>query len=268
MRETISTVTALENAIGRRHLSGRAFSNDPDVFFLRNLSFDGEKFDPFVAVQELRWGKRIPLTELEKYTLFLLNNIFGKLVFTSDNIDEYSDDTRAFYLSSFPLREKEDLRVKLVGPPPAFGEIGGCYEIQFRIGSLRYWVYANLANETVSMTLPVDGFSRDERRHGRFHKRGDVRTIQPHESLCVLEEAAGDVVLLGSEGHLFPGSEIVQWSWDGANGLLVARDERARGTGRMLLKVPPEIPGLNVNGQFVPVVSCLGREHVVVLNWD
>jgi len=268
MRETISTVTALENAIGRRQLSGRAFSNDPDVFFLRPLSFDGQKFDPFVAVQELRWGKRVPLTGPEQYTLFLLNNIFGKLVFTSDDISEYTEDTLALYLSSFPLREKQDMHVQLVGPAPAFGEIGGCYEIRFRIGSLRYLVYANLANESFSTVLPTASFSRNERLQASFHRLGESVTIEPHASLCLLEEPVGDVALLGSESHLFPGSDVMQWSWDGADDVSFLRDKRARGFGNVMIKVPPRKSGLCVNGRFVPVVSYLGRENLVVVNWE
>lgn len=267
MRETISTVTALENAIGRRQLSGQAFSNDPDVFFLRPLSFDGQKFDPFVAVQELRWGKRIPLTEAEKYTLFLLNNIFGRLVFTSDDIGEYSDDTRALYLSAFPLREKSDLQVRLIGPAPAFGEIGGAYEITFRIETLRYRVYANLSNESISCVLPVAGFSRNERLRPRWLERGAAVILEPHAAFCMLEESGAEITLLASEGHLFPGSDL-HWTWDGASEVSITRDERARGPGHAVLLVRSEKPGLRVNGQFVPLTSYLGRSRVLVVTWE
>ena len=34
-RERVSTLNALGNAVGRRQLNGRAFINDPDVFFFR-----------------------------------------------------------------------------------------------------------------------------------------------------------------------------------------------------------------------------------------
>lgn len=266
IRETISTVTALENAIGRRHLSGHAFSNDPDVFFLRELTFEGQKFDPFVALQEIRWGKRIPLTDAEKHSLLLLNNIFGRLVFTSDDIDEYADDTMALYLSSFPLLEKEDIRVTLLGPAPAFGEIGGCYEIRFRIGARRYLTYANLANESVSVMLPSAGFSRDARGEGTFHVRGEPLTLKPHASLCLLEEPAGDVVLLGTESHLFPASDVSEWSWDGADGITLVRHEKARGRGRVFFGVPAGKPGLHVQGRFFPAVSYRGCDRVVVVD--
>ena len=35
-RERVSTKRSLANTIGRAPLDGRAFANDPDVFFLRN----------------------------------------------------------------------------------------------------------------------------------------------------------------------------------------------------------------------------------------
>ncbi len=267
MRETVSTVTALENAIGRRHWSGRAFSNDPDVFFLRSLSFDGQKFDPFIAAQELRWGKRIPLDDAEKYTLFLLNHILGRLVFTSDDIREYSDDIRALYLSAFPLREKSDLRVRLVGPPPAFGEIGGCYEMTFRIDTLRYRVYANLCDETITVTVPVAGFSRDEKLHPRFLEHGSVVTLEPHASICVLEESSAAMAVVAAEGHLFPGSDLI-CSLIGDDDVSISRDERARGTGNAVLKVRPGKLGLRVNGRFIPTTSYLGRDQVIVVTWE
>ena len=34
-RERVSTVNSLISAIGRRHLNGKVFWNDPDVFILR-----------------------------------------------------------------------------------------------------------------------------------------------------------------------------------------------------------------------------------------
>jgi alpha-galactosidase len=265
MRETISTVTALENAIGRCHLSGQTFSNDPDVFFLRELSFAHQKFDPFLAFQELRHGKQIPLSSAEKYTLFLLNNIFGRLVFTSDDIQEYSVDMWDLYTSSFPLLDKRDVRVKLVGPVPAFGEVGGCYEIRFCLGDLQYWAYANLANEAVNITLPVAGFSRDEKLRGRFHASNETLTLKPHSAFCMLQEGPGEFALLGSESHLFPGSDIITWTRIGSHELTFVRDERARGHGRIFFRIPADIPGIIVNGQFIQATTVLDQKHLIVV---
>jgi len=71
-RERISTRNAIENAIGRRHLDGRAFLNDPDVFLLRE--------------------DNISLTETQKQLLATVNRLFGKLLFTSDNFKKYSSE--------------------------------------------------------------------------------------------------------------------------------------------------------------------------------
>jgi|GEM_PF-24831 len=266
IRETISTVTALENAMGRRHLSGRAFSNDPDVFFLRRLSFDGQRFDPVVALQELRWGKRIPLTDAEKYTLFLLNNIFGRLVFTSDDINEYSDEVMSLYLSSFPLREKRNVRVTLAGKAPTFGEVGGCYEIRFQIGTLEYLAYANLSNDEFTTTLGTSCFSRDTRGRGRFHAGGESLTLKSHASMCFLEEPAGDVALLGSESHLFPGSDIAEWTRERDESITVRRSTLARGKGQVVFRVPRGRSGIRINGIFVFAKSHFGRENMVVVD--
>ena len=92
--------------------------------------------------------------------------------------------------------------------------------------------------------------------------------LEPHESLCLLEESSGDVVLLGSDSHLFPGSDIVLWSWDGVDDVSLLRDRRSRGIGKMLIKVPPEKTGLCINGAFFLAGSYLGRENVVVVNWQ
>ena len=71
-RERISTRNAIGNAIGRRHLDGRAFLNDPDVFLLRE--------------------DNISLTEDQKKLLATVNRLFGKLLFTSDNLKKYSSE--------------------------------------------------------------------------------------------------------------------------------------------------------------------------------
>lgn len=266
MRETISTVTALENAIGRRHLSGHAFSNDPDVFFLRRLSFDDAPFDPFVAVQQLRWGKRIGLTDEEKYTLFLINNLFGRLVFTSDDIDEYDDVTMALYISSFPLHQKHDIRVSLVGAAPAFAEVGGCYEIRFGIGELRYVAIANLSNAPFTTVLRQRGFSRDARGNVEFWYRGQEITLEPHASICVLEEPRGDIALIGSDSHLFPGADIERWSREGDDAIVVSRHTRAKGSGHVYFRVPETIAGLHVNGKFHSANALVGQNHAVVVS--
>ncbi len=71
--EMLNARSAINNSIFRRHLNGRAWMNDPDVFFLRknNLTF----------------------TDEQKYLLGKINNLCGNVLFVSDNAGDY--DTAA-----------------------------------------------------------------------------------------------------------------------------------------------------------------------------
>ena len=68
-REDVSTPHGVNNSIFRRHLDGRAFMNDPDVFFLRN---ENMKMD---------FKKRTLLAKID--------SLFGSLLFVSDNVGNY-----------------------------------------------------------------------------------------------------------------------------------------------------------------------------------
>lgn len=85
-RERDSTANSLANTIGRRHLNGRAFLNDPDVFILR--------------------GKDVKMTPAQRMTLTRLNQALGGIILTSDNLADYSEEELASYLSAFPAERK------------------------------------------------------------------------------------------------------------------------------------------------------------------
>ena len=78
--EMLSARSAINNSIFRRHLDGRAWMNDPDVFFLRkdNLTFTNE----------------------QKYLLGKINNLCGNVLFVSDNSGDY-DAAAAGLLKKF-----------------------------------------------------------------------------------------------------------------------------------------------------------------------
>lgn len=71
--ESPSTLHAIENTIGRAHLDGRVFYNDPDVFVLRN-------------------SEDVSLTNEQKLKLFEANTTCGSVFFTSDDIALYTQD--------------------------------------------------------------------------------------------------------------------------------------------------------------------------------
>ncbi len=74
--EVVSTQTSIQNAIFRRGLDGRAFGNDPDVFFMREVN--------------------LKYTDAEKRLVAEINKTFGRLLFISDNVGEFSDKQLAF----------------------------------------------------------------------------------------------------------------------------------------------------------------------------
>ena len=76
-REVPSTRSTLLNTVFRRHLDGRAFRNDPDVFLLRD--------------------DNMKLTPEQRETLATVNALFGGVLFTSDNLGAYDAKKRAFY---------------------------------------------------------------------------------------------------------------------------------------------------------------------------
>ena len=90
-REHVSTVQAVGNTIFRRQLNGRAFINDPDVFFLR--------------VDNLK------LTAEQKHVLATVNSLFGGLLLCSDNMAKYSPQALAQYSQLLANRNAEEVRV-------------------------------------------------------------------------------------------------------------------------------------------------------------
>ena len=76
-REVPSTRNTIFNTVSRRHLDGRAWRNDPDVFLLRD---DNMKLSPE-----------------QREILATVNALFGGVLFTSDNVGTYDADKRAVY---------------------------------------------------------------------------------------------------------------------------------------------------------------------------
>ena len=90
-RERVSTRQAIGNTIFRRELNGRAWLNDPDVFFLRE--------------------ENLKLSAREKHVLATVNSLFGGLLLCSDNMGRYTPEARAAYEQLLRNREATDVRV-------------------------------------------------------------------------------------------------------------------------------------------------------------
>ena len=88
--ENPSSQNAIINTVFRNHLDGRAFCNDPDVFFLRDININ------YTWEQKVLHGK--------------INSVCGNVLFVSDNAGDF-DDERIGYLKDF-FRDK-DYKVRL-----------------------------------------------------------------------------------------------------------------------------------------------------------
>jgi alpha-galactosidase len=120
-RERISTINAIGNAIGRRHLNRRAFLNDPDVFLLRD--------------------DNIILTDTQKETLCRVNQIFGSLIFTSDNIKKYDDNKHVLFDNIMNLKENKINWVEYFR--------NGLIEVIYTQDKSKYLALINLKNKGV-----------------------------------------------------------------------------------------------------------------------
>lgn len=92
-REDVSTPNAIYNTVFRRHLDGRAFLNDPDVFLLRDNNM-------FMSYKKRKLIARI-------------NHIFGNLLFTSDNVEKYNDDKIKTFLAAVDKNKEKFISAEM-----------------------------------------------------------------------------------------------------------------------------------------------------------
>lgn len=101
-QEIVSTRCAMNNTIFRRHLDGRAFGNDPDVFYLRDNNLRGK--------DEFTCGKsKLKFTDGQKELLAFVNSLCGNVLFVSDNVGGYSEKQREKLIETFAPTEKKVL---------------------------------------------------------------------------------------------------------------------------------------------------------------
>lgn len=79
-REDVSTQHTLMNTIFRRHLDGRAFLNDPDVFLLRDNNI------------------QMPLNK--RKIVAKVNSLCGNLLFVSDDVSTYTDEQKKIFIDT------------------------------------------------------------------------------------------------------------------------------------------------------------------------
>ena len=81
-RERVSTKRSLHNTRGRAHLDGRAFRNDPDVFFLR---------------------RDVKLTRNQRSSLIGADAALGGMFLTSDDVATWDTNQRLTFERSLAI---------------------------------------------------------------------------------------------------------------------------------------------------------------------
>jgi len=117
-RERVSTYNSLKNTIFRHFLDKSVFLNDPDVFLLRD--------------------ENIKLTKIQKITVFLINSIFGSLVFTSDDFSKYNLWQRQLLQN---LQFFHSAKVSTIKHD------NDLYEYYFQINDIQYVGFSNLSKK-------------------------------------------------------------------------------------------------------------------------
>lgn len=103
--EVPSARCAMNNTIFRRHLNGRAFVNDPDVFYLRNNDLNDKYYN--------RQGKLV-FTQEQKELLAEVNNMCGDVLFVSDNLGTFDDNQMALARKYFAKTNRKVIDANFV----------------------------------------------------------------------------------------------------------------------------------------------------------
>lgn len=93
-REDISTKNTLTNTIYRRHLDGRAWLNDPDVFLLRD--------------------NNIKMPMFQRRIVAKVNSMLGNLLFVSDDVSTYSNEQRKIFVDTISGDKPEIISAEIV----------------------------------------------------------------------------------------------------------------------------------------------------------
>ena len=229
-RERVSTYAALRSTLARHQLNQRAFANDPDVFILRE--------------------ENVQMSPQQKHTLFVINLICGDLLFTSDNIGLYDDDTMRLYLSQFPLRPRDIIDIQ---------DQDNLFTITFRSHGRGYLVFANLGKKERTVNIP----------DGNYYEAGRAitdatLTLLPYQTRILLQSAGADYEVLGSTLHLFAGMEIEEMEHL-ENSLRLRHSAEVRNSGLIILRVPDNLRQLIVNGETLTCKQQDGANIVEVI---
>ncbi len=224
-RERVATENSLVCTIARKELDRRFFRNDPDVFILRD------------GTNGINENKLIPE---QRYTLFLLNNLLGGLIFFSDNVGELSESQLVLLQSVFPLTETKVIE---------YTALADLHSFKFIAADKEYMLFANLSPNVREVKVTGSYY---------FHPElflvppGKTLTLAPCQSYCLYRVKRSDVnyYLLGAVGHIFPGAQVEQFTTDlSAEKVEIITHREASPETTLYVGVPSCAGSVTVNGQ-------------------
>jgi hypothetical protein len=115
----------VRNSLNRWILGSNGLGNDPDVFFLRN--------------------QKCRLSESQKKLIYTVNHLTGKLVFTSDNPDEWTDAQKKQYEKFFPHQAATLLDMRFEKD---------VFEVKYQYKDKTYFMYVNTGSKKQRKILP------------------------------------------------------------------------------------------------------------------
>jgi alpha-galactosidase len=120
-RERVDTLASLRSTLHRYQLDGKVWANDPDVFILRT--------------------EKQHLTHTQQHTVLIINALLGTLLFTSDDVSQYTPEQTSELESALKWRGAEVQQVAELGED--------LYRVTFQRNQKHYVAYANLSAKAV-----------------------------------------------------------------------------------------------------------------------
>lgn len=224
-RERVAAENSLVCTIARKELDRRFFRSDPDVFLLRD------------GVRGINENK---LSPEQRFTLFLLNNLLGGLIFFSDDVGELNSAQLAMLKSAYPLAETKITMHTI---------LANLHSFRFTSGEREYLLYANLSAEAKEIKITGSYYYHPEHF---LMPPGKTLNLVPYESICLykVRRSEEDYYLLGAGGHIFPGAQIEKFNADVSKETVeIVLHRKASPATTLYLGVPACAGSVTVNGQ-------------------
>jgi len=218
--ERLSTKNAIGNVIHRRQLDHLPFKNDPDVFMLRT---ENQKLD-----------------RDQQFTLYLVNQLFGSLIFTSDNLKNYDNWAWQLYKSQFPAKP---LNIQKVTIDEAI------VKVFFKGQQNEFLALCNLGKKAQQVNLKDKYFIQRNTETSPLTNAIQSTNLNAYQSQILIKADEGAAFqIIKSNRHLFAGNEFDLFEVEG-NYINCQINEHAQ-EGETWVQCPSQYKSVFVNGNI------------------